>query len=224
MPIYISAYEYVTQRTFNVYAPAFYQPHLPKEMLNPIVKRREAPNRWKPYDEKQMQRCSYTIEIMLDMFQKGIEFEIADENDIPEIFDNIDRFLMTLETDITLGEDWSTNYARLLVKWRAEVYKHYYRYMQMHPGVKDTLYPNNDQKKNLLSLLSMVSGTSSEQRNLDPLRARQFPPFDIDAIKPKPAEEKEPTLLDSGLSLGADRYLSDNGRDFDFDDFLSRKG
>ena len=236
---YLSVHEYITKHPFEVLVPAFYHPHMPANMVNPKPEPLEKPNRWRkvptkrrsllPFnpveDPDRLQSAKYTIEIMLDMFRKKIEFQIVHDEDVVEIFEGLDRYLISLKTDVEMGDPKITEYAKLVIAWRDEVYKHYYRYMMTHPAAKEKLYPNNDPTKNLLHLMSIASGIRKEQYNLDPLRARAEPPYRIDSIKPK---EKDGSLspemsMESSLGLSASStLLADDGKGFDFDDFLKR--
>lgn len=235
---YLSAVEFIKNRNFEVWVPAFYHPHMPEDMLNSKPQPVAKTNRWKmvtknqrnplPFqqhtDPNQMQRASYSIEIMLDMFRKKIEFQIALEDDIPEIFDGLDRYLMSIKPDVEVGVERTIEYAKLVLAWREEVYKHYYRYMQSNTNAMDRLYPNGSPTKNLVHLMSLVSGVRQETRNLDPLRARANPPYRIDAIvAPLPGQRSDGTFeLEDSLGISTSTLLNDDGRDFNFDDFLKQ--
>lgn len=239
MPVlYLSAVEWIKKRNFDVAVPAFYHPHLPEDMKNPKVAPLTRPHRFgmtpmkrrnpTPFrhvvDESQIQSASYSVEIMLDMFQKKIEFTIINDDDIPEIFDGLDRYLLSLKSDVEMGLEHAVVYAKLVISWRAEVYKHYYRYMQLNPTAKAALYPNNNPKDNLLNLMSMAGGIRGEKLELDPLRARAKPPYDLEKSQPKenPGGYREDLDMGSSLGLSAGTILSDDGKDFNFDDFLKR--
>lgn len=239
MPVlYLSAVEWIKKRNFDVAVPAFYHPYLPEEMKNPKAAPLTRPHRFgmtpmrrrelTPFrqivDESQIQSASYSVEIMLDMFQKKIEFTIINDDDIPEIFDGLDRYLLSLKADVELGLEHAVAYAKLVIRWRAEVYKHYYRYMQLNPTAKEALYPNNNPTKNLLHLMSMASGVRKEQLELDPLKARARPPYDVEGSLPKEKvlDNQEDFEMGSSLGLSSGTILSDDGKDFNFDDFLKR--
>ena len=236
---FFSAVEFIKERRFEVYVPAFYHPVLPQEMLNPKPAPLERPNPWKkvatrrrdptPFrqlqDPNQLQRASYTIEIMLDMFRKKIEFIIANDDDIPEMFDGVDRYLESIKPDVSLGVERTVDYARLVVAWRGELYKHYYRYMKTHPTALDKLYPGEDKNKNIFALLSAVGTDADPALSIDPLLSKRNPPYDIDKTIPggdkqQTAQQRVEDLL--GISSNSGPVV-DDGRDFNFEDFL-RKG
>lgn len=232
---FLSAVEFIKNRNFEVLVPAFYHPHVPAEMLNSKPAPLERPNRFKPVatkrrlpvpfyqpiDPNQLQRASYSIEIMLDMFRKKVEFQIAHDEDIPEIFDGLDRYLLSLQQDVETGNERSIEYARLVIAWRGEVYKHYYRYMKTHPAALEKLYPNNNPTQNLLHLMSST-GIRKENLALDPLRAKAEPPYQVDAVTPKGPDEfqSEDSMIESSLGLSKNFNFNDDGKDFNFDDFL----
>lgn len=234
--LYLSAVEYIKKRPFDVNAPAYYFPHLPEEMKNPTVAKIERPGPFRmtsmsrknplPFrqtpDPTQMQLCSYTIEVMIEMFQKQIEFEIVNEDDIPEIFDAVDRYLLSLREDVAIGVEHIIEYAKLVVRWRTELYKHYYRYMTNHPAALEALYPNNDRKKNLVSLMSI--GIRQENLDLDPLRSKAKPPYDIEEQQPKPTviDGEDAFQMETSLGLSQNGFTVDDGSKFDFEDFLKR--
>lgn len=235
-PLYLSAVEFVKKRPFDVYVPAFYHPNMPDDLVNPSRAPLERVNRFKmvatkkrnpapfyrPLDPHQLQRAAYTIENMLVMFNKQVEFELVNEEDVVEIFEGIDRYLETLREDIRAGSEPAVEYARLLIKWREEVYKHYYRYMMTHPTSLETLYPNNDKKQNIFALLSALNGTSQETLNLDPLRAKAKPPYEINDVKPGEKVTNSDMDIESSLGLSKKGIMQDDGRDFNFDDFIKR--
>ena len=235
-PLFLSVVEFIKNRNFEVIVPAFYHPHMPAEMVNPKPAPLEKVNRHRmvavnrrhsaPFnpveDPDRLQRASYSIEIMLDMFRKKIEFQIVNQDDIPEIFDGLDRYLLSIKTDVEMGNERSVEYARLVIAWREEVYKHYYRYMKEHPAAMEKLYPNNDPTKNLLHLMSLMGGVRKDIANLDPLRARAEPPYRVDAVLPvsKSGNTAE-DFMESSLGLsGGGMPLNDDGKGFDFEDFL----
>ena len=168
--IYLSAVDYIKNKPFDVWVPAFYHPHIPQEMVhkNAAPLGRTNPYRWtdlnrrnmtpfyQPHDASQMQRASYPIEIMLDMFQKKIEFELGSEDDVPEIFDALDRYLLSLKDNVADGNEAVIEYARLVLRWRAEMYKHYFRYMQTHPAALANLHPNNNKEQSLVRRISVI--------------------------------------------------------------------
>lgn len=236
---FLSAFEYIKTKVFDVWVPEFYHPHLPEHMLDPRPAPLERVNRFRavttkrrspmPFrrieDPHQMQKASYSIEIMLDMFRKKVEFELCNEEDIVEILDGLDRYLLSLENDVKLGEERAVEYAKLVINWREEVYKNYYRYMKLNPAALEKLYPNNNPTQNLLYLMSAVSGVKKENLELDPLRARAEPPYRVEKIIPQNNDGIKVGEMEFETSLGlskASSLLNDDGKDFNFDDFLNR--
>lgn len=242
---YVRAADFMRQRKFEVLAPAYYHPYVSSESLIPQKKELEPinPHRLVPrtfldptpfrmdYDPDEEQRCLYTVQIMLDMFKKNVPFQILHDHDVVEIFDNLDRYLLTLENDVSQGIEESIEYARLVVKWRAEVYKHYFRFMKTNPVAMDELYPKNNSQDNIFTLMANVGGADKHLFSTDPLRARAQPPYDIDKTLPGAV----PSTSDSGvmddvfgLSINtmADKPKpSDNPFDgFSLDAFMSKKG
>lgn len=235
--IYLSAAEYIKKREFELSVPEFYHPHLPEDFRNPPAFKRQRPN---PYqmtavkrrhpssfrhivDPNQMQKASYSIEVMLDMFQKKIEFEVSNDEDFVEILDNIDRYLLTLQPEVQMGVEAVVAYARLMVSWRKEVYKHYYRYMKTHPAALEKLYPNNNTTQNLLHLFSIAGGIREGKGELDPLRAKAFPPYDIEEHQPKDKTAVDDEMgIESSLGLSMSNMLTDDGKGFNFEDFVGK--
>ena len=236
--LYLSAHEFIKQKPFKVYVPAFYHPHLPSDIKNPVAQRAVRPNSFRmtstgrrnpalmrqTADASQMELASFSIEIMLDMFQKKIEFELADENDLPEILDGLDWYLKSLEPDVKLGSEHYIAYARLVISWRSEVYKHYYRYMKNNPTVLESLYPNNNKTQNLLHLMSIGGGIRKENLELDPLRAKARPPYDVDTVIPKEVvpDERDDFSMENSYGIGSVNPMTDTGKDFNFEDFLKK--
>jgi len=234
--LYLSAVEFVKKREFEVFIPAYYDPNTPSEMINRTPRKLERPNSWKsvstrrrdttpfyqPLSHDQIVKSAFSLEGMLVMFHKQVEFELVYEEEIVEVFDGIDRYLVSLKVDVEMGSERVIDYVNLMLKWRAEVYKHYYRFMKMNPSALERLYPNNDPTQNLLYLMKMGGGLRSNEDELDPLRARAKPPYSVEAIVPKEAVEDVRIDIGSSLGLSSDHVINDDGRDFNFDDFLKR--
>lgn len=233
---YLSSVEFIKNRPFDVYVPAFYHPHIPTEVLHPKPKPFEKVNRWRkvavnrrdptpffrPLDTNQLQKASYTIEIMLDMFRKKIEFELVHEEDVVEILEEIDRYLISLRPDVELGNETIIEYVKLVMSWRKEVYKGYYRYMQLNPVALDKLYPNQDRNKNLVSLMVSIGGANSDMQELDPLRAKAKPPYDLKSSTPSSNIDIESSMsIESSFGLSTEGIIKDDGKEFDMDDFLN---
>jgi hypothetical protein len=237
-PLYLSPVEFIKNRPFELYVPAFFHPHIPDDMKNPTLAPMERVNRFRMvpvrrknttpfrhvFDPHQRQRAAYPIEVMLEMFQKQIEFEHVYDEDVVEVFEGIDRYLVSLRDDVIAGSEKVITYVRFLLRFREEVYKHYYRYMMSNPTSLASLYPNNDTKKNIFALLSALSGTSKETFNLDPLRAKGIPPLDLNALMPKEkTEDKADGDLERSYGIGSGKAMvADDSRDFNFEDFLKK--
>jgi hypothetical protein len=237
--LYPSAAEFIRHRRFEVLAPSFYHPDESSSTLELTKKKPEKVNTLRfvdrgvrcsaPFrqgiDPDEMQFCSYTVEIMLDMFRKKTHFEIVRDTDLPEIFDNLDRYLLTLKPDCEQGVEDSINYARLVVSWREEVYKHYYRFMRMNPTAMEELYPRNDTVENIFTLMASVSGINYSEYKDDPLLSRRNPPFDINAVIPVDPVAATGGDFDIGSSLGLENkkdLFADKGSapKFDLQGFL----
>lgn len=237
---YARAVDHIKKRRFEVEVPAFYHPFMPDDIVNPKprVSERLAPGKrvkrglngvivLPPVeDPNQLQRASYTIEIMLDMFNKKIEFSLMQTFDIVEILDSIDRYLISIQRDVESGNQKVVEYARVLVKWRDEVYKHYFRYMKQNPAAAARLYANNDPKKNFFSLMSTITGNDEEHRDLDPLRAKAYPPYPIDRNADKSEVTAGEVMMETSLGIpdsAINKMLNGEDNKFDFDDFLGRR-
>jgi hypothetical protein len=185
-PLYLSAVEYMKRREFDLYVPAFYHPHMSKDAIYLSQQERQRPNphrrvcvsnfRPTPFghvdDPNRMQMAKYSTEVMVEMFQKKIRFQLVSDKDIPEVFDGIDRYLISLEHDVAAGVEHIVSYARLVVALREEIYKLYFRFMKENPTVLETLYPNNNPNKNLLSILAGLNPNQDKLKDLDPLQAK----------------------------------------------------
>lgn len=237
---WLNAAAFIRKRNFDVWVPAYYHPHMPAELVNPKPAPREKVNRYRmvatkrrdptPYrqhvDPNQIQKASYSIEIMLDMFRKKVEFELQNEYDVVEILDGLDRYLGTLRVDVEMGLTKAVEYAGWVIAWREQVYKHYYRYMMTHKDARDFLYPGNDPENNMLSLISMMapSITRYGETEVDPLKAKAHPPYRVEGLLPKEKNNNPDEMLLMESSLGLSRpSITDDGKDFDFDDFLARR-
>jgi hypothetical protein len=234
--LFLSAVDYIKNKLFDVYAPAYYHPYMPEELLNPKPTPIEKTNPWRmvsksrrcplpfytPIDPNMMQKASYSIEIMLEMHAKKIPFELAVEDDIVEIFMNLDRYLLSLQADVEVGEPNIVAYAQLVISWRKEVYKHFYRYMKLHPAALEQFYPGGDKKKTLGYLMSITSGTKNVEEDLDPLLALSKPPYDISQTKTGQTSVNAGIDLEGSFGLAGGDISQDDGRDINFDDFLKR--
>lgn len=232
--LYLSAADSFKKKLYDVSVPAYYQPHLPPDFvkkphqprpkinrltMTPVNKRMEAPF-YQPLDPHQMERASYSIERMIDMHEKHVTFTIINDYDLPSILTEIDDYLLSLKEDVRLGVDEAVNYARLVVKFRKEIYKDYYRYMKTNPTALEELYPGYSIENNLFAVLGQVN---QGMHDIDPLRTKQHPPYDIDQLIPK-SEGHETKAESFGKTLGisANHLLEDDGRDFNFQDFLGK--
>jgi hypothetical protein len=189
----------------------------------PTKRRNPSPFR-QVVDPNQLQRASYTIEIMLDMHQKQIEFEIVNQHDIPVIFDILDWYLNSIKENVEMGMEVFVNYAKRVLSFREAMYLHYYRYMMNHPVVKDTLFPGGSSTNNLIHLVGLSSGIRQETIDLDPLRAKANPPYAINDVLPKsPDDVEEGADIERTFGLSAGNSVLDAGDDFNFSDFITRK-
>lgn len=232
MRVYISQVDYIKYHLFDVFVPAYFQTAIPEHMKDPTPKplgrvnpfRMTDINRmsnvplYQPFDPHQIQSARYSIEIMLEMHAKKVEFELGIESDIVLILDALDKYLLTLTEDIRGGHEYAIAYARLVVSFREEVYKLYYRYMKLNPGVMDNLYPKQDKTKTLNHLLMAVGG--EDLNTLDPLRARMKPPIDIDSLLPKNNQPLTIENLEGSLGIPKSGAFVDDGKDFKIDEFL----
>lgn len=231
--LYLSAADSFKKKLYEVFAPAYYQsnlpdhfvkkPYHPKPKINPFtmtpVNQRNATPFYQPLDPNQMERASYSIERMIDMHEKRVTFTIANDYDIPSILGEIDEYLLSLKEDVKLGVDKAVNYTRLVVRFRKEVYKDYYRYMKQNPTALEELYPGYSIDDNLFSVMGQITGGVHD---LDPLRAKMNPPYDIDNLIPKSKEPDKTEEFSKTLGITANHLLEDDGRDFNFQDFLGK--
>lgn len=233
--LYLDAEEFIRKREFVLNVPAFYHPNMPDELVNPKPPVREKVNRFYPVqtgkrnlapfrqivDPMQKQIAHYSVEVMIDMFQKKIEFEMIHDEDVVEILDGIDRYLVMIRPYIEDMIEDITVYAKKMIAFRSEVYKHYFRYMNLNPAALQSLYPNNDPKRNIFTLMSL--GVKKERLKLEPLKARAFPPYDLEDCKPKEAAVDDNVIIESSLGISTAALLKDDGKDFDFHHFLQGK-
>lgn len=234
--IYLKPVDFITDEKFDVWVPAYYDPTRPPEMIATKPKPFEKTNRfrlvsksrrsnepfYKPYAEDQPQLMSMSIEDMLKMHYRKVNFELVKEPDIVEIFEGLDRYLISLKVDVEMGSERIIEYVKLCLDWRKEVYKHYYRYMELNPAAKEKLYPNSDPTKNIFHIMTLVSGLNEETYKLDPLKARRDPPYEVEAIKPKEELPSADAIIESSYGLSTESPILDDGKDFDFENFIGK--
>lgn len=232
---YLSAVSFIKERQFKVRVPAFYFPIVPEGMMD-TPKPLERPNPFRKVsvvkhtpmwmrqvdDPHQLQEANFTTEILLDMFRKKIEFEFIEEGDVVELFEGIDRYLMSLKPDVELGNERIIEYAKLVIDFRERLYGLYYRYMKLNPAAFEKLYPNNDPQKNLMYLMMHGGGTNVVKEDLDPLLAKRNPPYKLDKIKPIVSDNETNPEVKIENFLGTSSVLQDTNDDFNFDDFLKK--
>jgi hypothetical protein len=232
---FFSAVEYLKKQTFELLVPSHYHACVNSAGLYVKPAPLEKPNPWRsvstnrlsaaPFnpleDTERLQSARYSTETMIDMVQRKVEFQIVNQNDIPLIFDGVDRYLLSLENDVSMGCEIAVPYARKVIEFRDILYKFYYKYMMENPTAKETLYTNNNADTNLFSMLSTLNSGNTAFKNLDPLIAKRSPPYDID--KTVPQEEKvsaEPEGVDVAFGLAAVTQPLRKQDDFDFTAFL----
>lgn len=234
---YLDPLEFIQKREFEMVVPAFYHPHMPREIIDPPKFRRQRPNLYTKVptrsvsvgqfrhveDPNRMQRTAHSIEVMVDMHLKKIEFELVDQTDVVYILDAIDRYWLSRTEYVRNNDQPTIEYLRKMGSFREKVYHHYYRYMKTHPDALDRLYPNDSATGNLLHIMSLTTGSTSEEHQfkLDPLRAKSKPPFEIEDLLPRTAvkEEDDYSGMAAGLGLSTGDLLKDDGK-FDFNSFL----
>ena len=232
--LYISALDTIKHKTFHVAVPAYYKPFMTEEMKNPKPKPLEKVNTfravyttqhnpdpyYKPIDHNQLEFGLFTIEIMVDMFKKKVEFQIIYPETVIEIFDTLDRYLITLEDDVRRGEENIITYARLVVGLREKLFVHYFRYMKTNPAALEKLYVNNDPKKGLDSVVNGLGIRDNNKVEYDPLMAKKLPPFNIEAIRPKAVNESNLSQFEKTLGLPTGKPSGDDISTFDFETFM----
>ncbi len=233
---YVHPADFIRERRFEVLAPSYYHPHISSDVLlggvekpkqervNPyrfVTVGRQTPPRpsmvLPGQHADQHQHCYYTAEIMVDMFRKRIPFDIVHDVDIVELMDGVDRYLVSLKADIQAEVVEAIEYTRLLLAWREQLYKHYFRYMKTHPTAMEELYPNFDKQNNIFSLLLAVGSLGIEETNLDPLKARQTPPVTLDIRASKTSTEITQTEAEQEIT---NPFASAHNEKFDLQDFL----
>lgn len=237
---YARAVDHIKKRLFEVEVPAFYHPNMPANIVNPPPRVREklVPGKIRKtglngiialpptVDPHQLQRASYSIETMLDMFNRKIEFALIQTFDIVEVLESLDRYLLSIKHDVEAGNQQITDYAKLVVRWRGEVYKHYYRYMKLNPAALARLHANNDPNKNFFSLMSAITGNDENVKRMDPLRAMAYPPYPVGTETANAKTETPEVIMETSFGLpnsAVNKLLSGDGDKFDFDDFLNRR-
>lgn len=235
---YLRAIDHIRKKLYELEVPAYYHPHMPDEIMNPKkpVREKLAPGKKvkrglqgvhmvRTLDDPHMvQRAAYSIETMIDMHRKKVEFAFARAFDAVDVFNALDRYLLSLQSDVESGNQAVREYAKLVIAFRADTYKLYYAYMKRNPAALETLYQNFSPDKNFFAIMSLISGGAEDVSQLDPLKAKAYPPYPIDDAKPK---SDEPSVEESfeasyGVSSAANKFLTDDGKSFNFEDFLNR--
>lgn len=235
---YLSAAAFIKERQFRVRVPAFYFPLLPEGVIENKPQSLEKPNPFRKVstvrhhpqylrnmiDPDALQEANFTTEILLDMFRKKIDFEFIVEDDVVELFEGLDRYLISLKPDVETGNEHITNYARLVIDFRERLYGLYYRYMKLNPAAFEKLYPNNNPKENLMYLMMQGGGTNIKSGEWDPLLAKRNPPYTINKIKPVSniSQDTQEVKIESYLGPSSTNNFEDSNDDFNFDDFLKR--
>lgn len=235
---YLSPVQYFKERQFDVWVPAFYFPMIPQGMLDASPKPLEKPNPFKAVstvrhqkqymrpliDPGQMQKALFTPEILLDMFRKKIDFEFVNDDDVVDLFENVDRYLMSIKADVELGDERIIEYAKLVISFREQLYHLYYRYMKLNPAAFEKLYPNNDPKNNLMYLMMHGGGASVDKIELDPLLAKGKPPYMVETLHPNANGTigSGEVMVENYLGPSSSIDIKDDGSDFDFHDFLKK--
>jgi hypothetical protein len=237
---YFSAYEEFTQKRFEMFVPAYFEPNMPKEFSTPIRGRLPRPQQFKPVptrrrdptpfyqpeDPDQKQKANYPVEMMVEMFTKKVQFELLRDEDTVPVMSVVDRYLVSLQTDLEMGHEGIIAYVRLILPFRAALYKHYYRYMYNNPAARDGLYIGNDSNNTLASMLAIIGGAPSNIPETDPIKAMSFPPVDPDAASKKVDVTSDAGMASMESSFGlsmANVVHTNNMSDFDLDAFLGRK-
>lgn len=237
---YPDPYDNFVKRKFRLAVPNYYEPierpdidlnvepHKKPELLmfmNVMTNPRPREPFFVRAEPHQKSMAFYSLETQLDMFLKGVVYTYLDDPDVVEVFIGIDRFLMYLQPAVMSRSHEHVEYAKNIIKWRAQIYKLYFRYMKLNPLALDELYPNWNKDQNLFTALSAFGGTKLKMGdNLDPLVAKRSPPYDIDElIRDKEEVDKIDNNIYTGLGLTTtDSVLTDNGGDFDLNDFIKR--
>ena len=234
---YLSSIDEIKNRLFDVSIPGDYNPHIPKDILYPIIEPKPKINtfRMTPVhrrpnipvvvlgDSTATQKASLSIETLVEMYSKKIDFMLYNEEDIIRIFDAIDRYFLVMRDDVELGNEDVINYLKIMLRFREIVYKLYFRYMKTNQGALERIYPNHDSKRNILSMMASLSLSGTPGSNVDPLVARANPPYSIDNIKPRTDTERElENSIECSLGIPTGGFTADDGKDFDFDNFLNR--
>jgi len=235
---YLSAVSFIKERPFKVRVPAFYFPVLPEGVMNNSPQPLEKPNpfrkvsvvRHQPQymrngiDPNALQEANFTTEILLDMFRKQIDFEFVVDEDVVELFEGLDRYLISLKPDVELGTASVMAYAQLVIDFRERLYHLYYRYMKLHPAAFEKLYPNNKPEQNLMYLMMQGGGTNVKSAEWDPLLAKRHPPYVINKVKPidKTDSADLEIKIESYLGPSSNTNFEDTNDDFNFDDFLKK--
>lgn len=232
---YLSSAEYFRKRTFDVLVPAYYHSHIPEEMktgrrealarVNRFkmvsTRQREPTPFYQPRDPYSWQHAQYTLEIMVDMFYKKVVYQLTHDEDIVEILDEVDRYLITLQTDVETNNRTIVEYVKIVLQWREELYKHYYRYMRQHPEALARLYPNEDPTKNIFHLMSSIGLPKTKHQETDPLKRKAHPPYTLDELKPLPGKTTEAYEDLMGISMDNNPLAAEEN--FNFDDFLAKR-
>lgn len=236
MVLYLNAEEQFKKEPYDVWVPAYYSPHMPRELIEPMIPKREKanpryktpinfrnPTPFRSLDEpNKLELAAFSLEIIVEMFTKQIEFTLMREDDVPKIMDALDRYLLHIENHVRQGVQEFVDYARLVIAFREAHYLHYFRFMKTHPAAERALHIGGDPSKNILYLLSVANRTKVESRSLDPLLARREPPYQIDRITPRSDAASSVDDMDRFGGMAADDTPLGAVTKFDMDDFLKR--
>jgi hypothetical protein len=225
------------KRMFKVFAPAFYHPYMPFEVMNPPKKPREKPNPYRKvatrpeptmpmrhlHDPDQMQECFYPIEVMIDMYSKKINFELANEADVVTILDAMDRYLYSARPNISANDAQVIEFVTHILNFRKEIVKHFYRYMMTHPVAAAQYYPNQSKTQNIFHALTRIHVGTEEIQQLDPIRARMKAPYELsDFLVPEAAKDfSDLNSFEISMGIMKDTLSKDDDASLNLIDFIS---
>ncbi len=235
--IFLDAADFIKNKNFEVLVPSYYKPYVTSEDITPKPLRRNKPDklRMTPLFDYQpvvhyvhenpdhLEAGLFSIEIMMDMFERKVVFTIMNDKDTVDILDGIDRYMEAMYYDVSIGRDDVVNFIRKMVEFRNEIYKHYYRYMKMNPTAEERLHPNHSRTENVLSMINNL-GLSSNQnyQETDPLKLRANPIYNVDDVIPKEIGKNSDNDFHRTFGLPETKTTNDEIIGIDFSDFLKR--
>ena len=207
--IYLSAGELINNKPYALLVPRSYQPNIPQDFLDGRVQP------YVHYDHAdEPQRANYPIKYMIDMCELRVRFTILNDEDVCDIFDVIDDYLISARQDVACGDQAVIAYVRRMLVFRAELYKRFFYVCNTHYELKRRYFHNKKDNRSLdrvLAALAMKSDNNGEPVNSDPIYLLRYPPIKLPeepaltkTRADKPTSGKKMTQTNRGLARDDD--------------------